>query len=363
MNKAAIVMAGGAGVRLWPRSGEKHPKQFIHLLGDGTMIQNTVMRLFPFFAPEEIFIVTLPHYVNTLINQVPVIPRENIIVEPFGRSTGPCIALATTVLTSKLPPDAIVTIMPSDHIINNVREFHHSLEIMSNAASVLQSIVVLGTEAQRAETNFGYMQWSEEQLDIPNEQFWRGVRKVLTFAEKPDEQTAQRFCDDGDFLWNTGIFSASMSVLSNSLEEHLSDQIPLFKIIEPHIGKESYMGSVEAVYRQIRPVSIDHSVMEHANNVVTVQGTFTWSDVGSWDEFYRLSMKDAKQNVMEGDVIAIDSTRCLVSASQKLIGLIDVQDLVVVDSGEALLISKRGSTSRVKELVDYLRRKQITKYL
>lgn len=363
MNKAAIIMAGGAGVRLWPRSGEKHPKQFIHLLGDGTMIQNTVMRLFPFFSPEEIFIVTLPQYVESLVNQIPIIPLGNIITEPFGRSTGPCIALAATVLSKKLAEDAIITVLPSDHIINNVREFHHSLEVMSNCAMSLPNLVVLGMEAQRPETNFGYMQWSEEQKDLPNEQFWRGIRKVLTFAEKPDEQTAQRFCDDGDFLWNTGIFSARLEVLLDSLSKHLSDQMPLFKVIEPHIDKESYIGAVEAVYRQIRPVSIDHSVMEHADNVVTIQGTFTWSDVGSWDEFYRMSMKDAKQNVMEGDVIALDSTRCLVSASQRLIAMVDVQDLVVIDSGEALLISKRGSTNRVKELVDYLRRKQITKYL
>ena len=363
LSKAAIIMAGGSGARLWPRSGEKMPKQLIHLLGDGTMIQNSVMRLLPYFTPDEIFITTLPQYTQLIKDQLPLIPTENIITEPFGRNTAPCIALAATIIAQKTEPDAIITVLPSDHIISNVREFHQTIEIMSHCAADTPAIVVLGMEAQRAETHYGYMQWTEEQHNIANEHYWRGVRKVTTFAEKPDAQTAQNFCDDGNFLWNTGIFSATLSTLLDALQTHLPEHMPLFRIIEPHWGKSTYTPTLEFIYRQMRPVSIDHSVMEHAQNILTIKGTFTWSDIGSWDEYYRLSMKDAKQNVMEGDVIAIDSTRCLVTASQKLIALIDVQDIAVVDSGEALLICKRGSTNRVKELVDYLRRKQITKYL
>lgn len=355
-------MAGGIGSKLWPRTRDKAPKHFVHLLGEGTMIQNTVARLLPFFEINDIYVVTSRMYADFIEEQLPIVPKDNVIYEPFGRNTASCLSLATTILRKKYGDDLTLLAVPSDHLIQNIGEFHHNLETACEVAQELQGIVTIGIAPERPETTFGYLQQWDDSANI--EKYYElGVRKCATFAEKPDKETAKRFIQSGDFLWNSGMFAFTPEVFDTALNKFLPEHAQLFKQLDRHIGKESFNGMVDYIYRQINSVSFDYGVMEKADNVYIVKGGFTWSDVGTWDELYRLSMKDARNNVLQGDVLAINSHDCFVSSNGKMIALVNVKDLVVVDSDDATLICKKEATGEVKQLIDYLRRKQISKYL
>lgn len=363
MEPVAVVMAGGLGTRLWPRSTERKPKQFIHVLGDGTLIQNTVMRLLPVFPPERIYVVTTADLADHIPDQLPVLPPENIICEPFGRNTGPCLALSATILRERLGDECVMIMLPSDHVITNVAEFHLSLERAVHAAEDIGGIVTIGVMPTRPETGFGYIQVGDE-VSCDRDSLHGVVKRVTTFAEKPDTQTAQRFIDAGDFVWNSGIFIGRIGAMLRSIHTHLPDHAPLFHLLERHIGKETFRDTLENIYKQMRSVSFDTGVMEEADNVLVVEGTFGWSDVGTWDELYRLSMKDGRNNVIEGNVVTLNTTNTLVSAAGgKMIGLVGIDNLIVVETESTIVICKRGEAERVRDLVDLLRRRQITRNL
>jgi mannose-1-phosphate guanylyltransferase len=363
MKKIAVIMAGGSGARLWPKSNEKNPKQFVHLSGEGTMLQNTVMRLIPFIEYDDIYIVTNDHYVDLVRDQIPAIPKENILGEPFPRNTAPCMALASTIVKEKYKEEEIVLVaLPSDHVISNVREFHNALDMGFNLAKDKEAIVTIGVTPTRPETSYGYVQINDDAKGI-EELYEKGVRFTSAFAEKPDEATAQRFIDSGDFLWNSGIFIWSMKTFWEQFEEYLPEQAKLFNMLRKHVGKEFYRGVLEDIYRQIQSVSIDYSIMENADNVYIIDSTFSWSDIGNWDEVFRLSMKDARNNALEGEVVSINNYNCLISSSGKMIGVVGCKDLIIINEDDSLLICNRGHSDDVKEVVDFLKRKQINRFL
>ena len=361
MKKIAVIMAGGLGVRLWPRSREQHPKQFTHILGEGTMIQNSVARLQPLFNPEDIYIVTTPALEKVVYEQLPLIPKENVLLEPFGRNTAPCVALAATLLEDKFGKDTLMVVLPSDHLVTNVIEYQQALETACKAAEIPGNIVTLGVTPTRPESSFGYIQVKDEET---NPDFLeQGIRTVTTFAEKPDLATARRFLKAGDFLWNTGIYFWTIPTFWAAFEQYLPEHAPLFHLLQKHLHKETYNEILENIYRQLRSISLDYGILEKARNVLVIEGQFGWSDVGSWDEVYLLSRKDAQNNVIEGNAIAIDTNNCYVRSHEKLLTLIGVDDLIVVDSDVALFICKRESSQNVKEVINFMRRKHITHFL
>ncbi|MBL7974385.1 MAG: mannose-1-phosphate guanylyltransferase [Candidatus Kapabacteria bacterium] len=362
MKTVALIMAGGTGARLYPRSTAKHPKQLIHLLGEGTMIQNTVMRLMPLFTPEDIYIVTSDDLAPLVKEQLPAIPAHNIVMEPFRRNTAPSLALSNIMLGKRYDPDTVVVAVPSDHIVHNVGEFHQSLEVAIETAHTLQGIVTIGIEPTRPETGYGYVQISDES-DALGALYQQNVRNVTVFAEKPDVATAQRFIDAGDFLWNSGMFVYRLDTFDKEFQIHLPEHAPLFEPLKQETSLAAFNQLLHNAYRQIRPVSMDYGIMEKTNNVQCIISSFEWSDVGTWDELYRLSKKDSRKNVLEGDVFTVGTKGCFVSSYGKVIGLVGVEDLVVIDSENVLLITKRGNTQTVSELVDLLRRKQIHKLI
>jgi len=359
--KLAIIMAGGTGARLWPKSTEKKSKQFIHLIGEGTMIQNTVARLIPFFSLDEIYIVAADSYSELLYEQIPALSKDNLIFEPYGKNTAPCLALSLTQLSGKISNDTIVYAFPADHVIYNVREFQNSLNIAGYLALHQKCIATIGIHPTRPETGFGYVQVDEEPGDL-GDMFEHGVRHTKTFAEKPDEETAQRFIDSGDFLWNSGIFTLRVDAFWEAFEKYMPEHDQLFKVLKKFVGKDMYPEAVQDVYRQILSESVDYAILEKAKNVYVVEASFGWSDVGNWDELYRLSMKDGRNNVIEGEVIAIDTSNCLISSYDRIIGTVGVENLIIIDSGDSLLICRKGNSSSVKEIVDFMRRKHISKF-
>ncbi|MBK8909698.1 MAG: mannose-1-phosphate guanylyltransferase [Chlorobi bacterium] len=357
----AVIMAGGVGSRLWPKSREASPKQLLHILGDGTMIQNTVARLQPMVPFQDIFIVTNRSQVEAIHQQTPQIPRENIIAEPFGRNTAPCVALAATILRDR-DPEGVMVVLPADHWIQNVGEFQQKLRLACEAAQEMRCLVTMGIAPTRPETGYGYIQWLDR-ADQANRFFEQGLRPVKTFAEKPDLTTAQEFLESGDFLWNSGMFAWRVDTIIEEFQQHLPELMEQAESIHAAIGSDYYADQLENIYGQIAPISIDYGIMEKSRRVYVTQCEFGWSDVGSWDETYRLSRKDNNGNSIVGDVITIDTSNSFIRTAGKMIATVGIKDLIVIDTDDALLICHRGDSQRVQGVVDYLRRKKISSLL
>lgn len=362
MIKKAILMAGGLGLKFWPRSRESNPKQFLHLGGDGTMIQNTYNRLLEYFKKEDIYIVTTRQLYDNAKEQLNEIDDNNFIIEPFGRNTAPALALAAMHMRKNFGDDVIMYAFPSDQIISNLVEFNQSLDLAGKAAVDLEGIVTIGVKPTRPETQFGYVQIKEEENGL-GDFYEQGLRLSTTFAEKPDEGTAKRFLKSGDFLWNSGIFVLTSNTFRNAYGKYLTDLFGHFNLLSQYESKSDYQVELERIYKQINPLSFDYGILEKTNNVYVVKSEFSWSDLGTWDELFRMTMKDARNNVIEGDVLALHTTNSLISSNGKFIGVIGMNDVVVIDSEDAILICNRGETQKVRELVDFMRRKNIGKYL
>lgn len=362
IKKIAIIMAGGTGDRLWPRSVEALPKQFCHFIGSGTMIQNTYNRLKTLFADDAIYIVTNKSLAGIVNEQIPALPPENLIIEPFGKNTAPCLALAATLLKEKITDDTVILAIPSDHYIGNVGEYIESLETAICCAFEKKGIVTIGISPTRPETGFGYIQIKDEKHDL-GDMYGLGVRYSSAFAEKPDIATAKRFIESGDFLWNSGIFVWRVDTFWDSFKKYLPDHTRLFSLIEKNIGKSYYERILEETYRQLQAVSVDYAILEKADNVFVVKSNFIWSDLGNWDELFKLKMKDARNNFIEGNIIPVNIKNCFVSSKDKVIGIVGVENLFVIEDENAIIICKKDKSDDVKDVVDFMKRKHISQYL
>jgi mannose-1-phosphate guanylyltransferase len=362
IKKIAVIMAGGADEKLWPRSTETSPKQFSHFIGKGSMIQNTVDRLQSLFDYKDIYIVTNKSLEEFVLEQLPKLPKENIINEPLRKNTAPCIALAEVLLHDRLTDDTVMLAIPSDHYIGNVGEYKASLEIAIRFAYDRKGIVTIGITPTRPETSFGYVQIKEEKKDL-GDMFELGVRYSSTFAEKPDKETADRFINSGDFLWNSGITVWRIDTLRNSYEKYLPAFNRIFSVIKKNIGRSLFDTIIEESYRQLQSVSVDYGILEKADNVFVVKSKFSWSDLENWDELHNLKMKDARNNFIEGAVVPINIKNCYISSKDKMIGIVGVDDLIVVEDENAIIVCRKDRSDDVKEVVDYMKRKHITPYL
>lgn len=361
INVFAVIMAGGVGTRFWPRSRERSPKQLLEIAGEKTMIQNTVQRLNSFVAPKNTFVVTNKLQKSSIVKQVPSIPTENILVEPIGRNTAPCIGLAA-MFVHRLDPNGVMVALPADHVIRDEKEFLRVVEIGVGVAHESSSLVTIGIQPTHPETGYGYIQIVEEgradEGKLPMEVF-----RVKTFAEKPNLPTALRFVESGDFLWNSGMFIWRADVILNEIKRSLPELHGHLMSIEPSLGTSLFEPSLEHAYGLIRGISIDYGVMEKSSNVFVIRGDFGWNDVGSWDEVYRLASKDEQGNHFHGKVISFNTKNSYVHTNEKLVATVGVNDLIIINTPDALLICRRGTSQDVKEIVDHLRRKQMNEYL
>ncbi|HSL89155.1 MAG TPA: mannose-1-phosphate guanylyltransferase [Ignavibacteriaceae bacterium] len=347
MNLYAIIMAGGVGSRFWPRSTKKTPKQFIQMIGDRTLIQDTVKRLDGLVKDENIYIVTNSLQLDELKKQLNKIPFENLIEEPFGRNTAACIGLASVII-SKKDKDAVTVILPSDHIIHDITEFHKSILCAANFANTSNGLVTIGINPTKPETGFGYIQIDDRAVQD-------NIFRVYTFAEKPNYATAIRFIESGDFLWNSGIFIWRTDSIINEIKSLMPDLYEGLEKIEKVLGKTDYPELLNNVYGQLRKVSIDYGIMEKSKRVYLTKGNFRWSDIGSWEEVYNLSEKDNDGNVIQGLVytdMVIDS---FIHSEDKFTAVIGVDNLVIVSSNDAVLVCRKDKSQEVKRIVDYLK--------
>jgi mannose-1-phosphate guanylyltransferase len=357
----AVIMAGGVGTRFWPRSREKSPKQLLEIVGKGTMIQNTVKRLENVVHPRDIFIVTNRMQKAMVMKQLENLPEENILVEPVGRNTAPCIGLAA-LHAKQVDPSAVMVVLPADHVILNRDEFSRVVHLATEIAFESRSLLTIGIKPTHPEIGYGYIQMFTE--DGPQNPYsTKGAFRVKTFAEKPNLPTAERFLASGDFLWNSGMFVWRVDTILQEIERCLPELHADLKSIEPTMGNSSYQSTLEKVYGMIRGISIDYGVMEKAEKVYVIPGDFGWSDIGSWDEVFRLSGKDEHGNSITGKVIQKDTNNSYIFSPDKVVAVVGVDDLIIVNTSDALLICKRGKSQEVKEVSDYLKRKQMNEYL
>lgn len=365
MKSYAIVMAGGVGARFWPYGTQKLPKQFLPIANTSdTMLQMTIKRILDIIPHEQIFISTNEQYINEVKKQVPKIPQNNIIGEPVGRNTAPCVGLASIIL-KQFDEQAKMLVVPADHLIENKEEFKKVVLGGLKFIEENDAIVTLGINPTHPETGYGYIQFIDDSyMNVEaNGEGPVNIYKVKTFAEKPTLEIANEFLKSGDFLWNSGMFIFRSDVILKEIKKSLPDLHHQLLKIEKDIHSNKFHTTLDKTFREIKGISIDYGVMEKAKNVYVIKGDFIWSDLGSWDEVFRLKTKDKSGNVSTGDILIKDSTNNLIMSQKGFVGVIGVDDLIIINSKDGLLICKRGRTQEVKEILDYLKRKGMTDYI
>jgi len=357
----AVIMAGGVGARFWPRSRQHSPKQLLEILGAETMIQQTFGRINQLVPAENVYVVTNASQEEEIRRQLAGVPGKNILVEPVGRNTAPCVGLAAAWIYQS-DPEGVMIVLPADHMIRDEEEFRNILGTAVAVAESGSALVTIGINPTYPETGYGYIQFSDEHTQYSEFQS-KGVYRVKTFAEKPNLETAEKFMQSGDFLWNSGMFVWKAASIIREIEAHLPDLSEELRKIQYTIGTAHYDDTLSTAYGMIRSISIDYGVMEKSNNVFVVKGDFGWSDVGSWDEVVRLIPPDEKGNVQRGKVIVKDSYRNYIDAGNRLVATIGVEDLIVISTDDSVLVCRKGCSQDVKEIVDFIRRKQMNEYL
>ncbi len=353
MKVFAVIMAGGVGARFWPQSRENMPKQFLNVFGERTLIQRTFDRIASLISPENVFVVTNTVQRLLAAAQLPRLPERNIIAEPFGRNTAPCIAAAASAISS-VTQDAVMVVLPSDHLISEEDRFIAQLKDAIRLADKQRALVTIGIRPTHPETGFGYIHFDDGAVE--KEISDHGGRRVLEFKEKPDYDTAVKFLGSGRYLWNSGMFVWRVDVILEELRKNLTHFSDFWSQLKNSFGKAEFEKVLEEFYLRAESISVDYAVMEKASNVLTIPSNFMWSDVGSWDEVYRLSDRNGEGNSFKGDVVSLRTSNSLVWAEERTYGLIDVDDLIVVETKDAILICRRGKSQGVKEIVDVLKK-------
>lgn len=353
----AVILAGGVGARLWPRSRQTRPKQFTDITGNGrTMIQDTADRLVGLVDPAHLFVVTGTQYAGIVAEQLPAMPTDQILVEPSGRNTAPAIGLAA-LHVRRHAPDAVMIVLSSDHFIGDPAAFRAALAGAARAASA-GHIVTLGIEPTFPNTGYGYIQRGA-QLDI-DPTLELPVFAVHQFLEKPNRSTAESFLADGGYYWNGGIFVSQVDRMLAEIQRQLPAANAILTqiqtLLDAGADPAAQSALLEQIWDQMPSISIDHGVMEGAASVAVVPLRAGWSDVGSWDALESILQQNGADNlVVKGDIITIDSRDNIVYADKQIVALLGVNDLVVVDSGDTLLIGHKRQMQRVKEIVERLR--------
>ena len=356
----ALIMAGGKGERFWPLSTDEKPKQFLKLLGEETMIQMTVKRLLPLVPIERIFVVTAERYVDLVQEQVKNLPVENIIVEPVGRNTAPCIALSAFHISRKYRDSSIV-VLPSDHLVVKPDRFIKTIEYgYKFIQNHEEGIVTLGMKPDRPETGYGYIQYEKDygyQNDLSGEAAVTReengqcltLYKVERFVEKPDEVIAKEYIQKGNFLWNGGMFIWKCSTIINLTKAYLDNTYRILKDIFESSDKD-FTNKLKEKYPHVDNISVDYGIMEKAKNIYVIPSDFGWDDIGTWYAVERYRDKDDNNNVCVGDTKNLSASNNIVVAKDKPIVVVGLDDVFVVESDDIIFVGKKKDIDRIKEI-------------
>jgi len=345
-HRYGLIMAGGRGTRFWPRSRKRNAKQVLRFFGERTLIQQTVDRLEPVIAPENIWIITNEFLQQEIRKQLPQVPKRQILAEPAQRNTAPCIALAAQIL-STIDSEAVMGVFPADHLIVKENQFRKFVRSAFRAAEE-QSVVVLGIQPRWAETGYGYIEFPKDAATGKLE-----ALPVASFREKPDARTAAEFLERGNFYWNAGMFFWRAASVLELMRRHQPKTTTLLAGL-PGIQTKSFAKELAAVYPLCENISVDYAIIEKAQGVAGLAvDDIGWNDVGSWEAVYELAKKDGQANARNGDLILEDSRGNYVDA-KKTVALMGVENLVIVDTPDALLIADRRRAQDVSKIVKTL---------
>ena len=350
-NYYAIIMAGGIGSRFWPVSTKAFPKQFHDMLGTGqTLIQKTFSRLNESIPSKNIFVLTNQQYHDLVLEQLPELESEQLVLEPAMRNTAPCILYAALKIKTK-NPNAVMVVAPSDHWIEDQQSFSNQLKTAFESCSNTKKMITFGIRPSFANTGYGYIQYKNDQK--------RTLKEVLRFTEKPDYATAKSFLSEGNYLWNSGIFIWSVSTI---VEAFQAFQPKLFSLF--NAGLSSYNTAAEASfindnYPKAENISVDYAIMEHAKEIYVLPAAFDWNDLGTWGSLYDKLPKDKNKNAVVGaKVLANKSEENIIStAKEKLVVIQGLSGYIVVDTDNILLISPKAEEQNIKSLLKQVKDK------
>lgn len=343
----AVIMAGGKGTRFWPLSRKLRAKQYLNIVGKKSLLEQTILRLQPYISKQNTWIVGSVAQQRFLKASRAGVPIQNILFEPLGRNTAPCIGWATVELL-KRDPDAVMVVLPADHIIKPAAELRRILKCAVACVKQHDGIVTIGIKPTSPHTGYGY---------IESQKPGQVVSEVKTFREKPDLKQAQQFIKTGRFYWNAGMFVFKAKTMMRLFEKHLPEQYKLLLQIQALKSKgRQYQQRLSELYAKMTSISIDYGIMEHLTQGqgFVVRADFEWSDIGSWTALVDYWHQDQNKNSINGRVLALDSSKNIVYSKKRLVALVDVHDLIVVDADDALLIIPKKSDQKIKALYDQL---------
>jgi mannose-1-phosphate guanylyltransferase len=353
----AVIMAGGSGTRFWPLSRKARPKQFLDIVGAKSMIEETVERLAPLVAPRDILTVADAAQTESLKRLLPGLPKKNFLVEPLARNTAPSLMLATARVWLA-DPEAVVAALAADHLIRDPERFRAVLEAGALAASKGDHIVTFGIPPTFPSTGYGYIHYAAGSgRRVSREHFF----PVLEFKEKPDLAAAAAFLAEGTYLWNSGMFLWRADTFARKLKKHAPAFYVFWERMLEALRKKNDKALLR-IFKEIPALSIDYALMEKARGALVTKGDFGWSDVGAWSSLLDVWPRDGAGNTVRGEAVLLDSGNCLVHNPGRLTALIGVKDLIVVDTGDALLICRRDLDQKVKDVVEVLKKGSL-KYL
>lgn len=348
----SVIMAGGSGTRFWPASRSTYPKQLLPIGTPRPLVEETVDRISELVPPERVLIVTNAAYAGMTRELLSEVPPENVIGEPAGRDTSACIGLAALILHAG-DPDALMAVMPSDHIISPPRVFCATLEA---AAGLLEkrkeALVTFGIQPTFPSTGYGYIKQGLERDRVGGIAFC----EVESFREKPNMETAISFLQEGGYYWNSGIFMWRADTILDMIARFLPELHKGLMRLKPALGTADFQEALEQVYPSLQKISIDFGVMEKAEERIVAAVDFGWDDVGSWRVLERLLEADSSGNFVQGDFQAIEAKNNIVSARGGMVGLIGVEGLIVVHTPDATLVCKKENAEAVKKLVETLKK-------
>jgi mannose-1-phosphate guanylyltransferase len=355
-NVFVVIMAGGGGTRFWPWSREQRPKQLLPIVSDRSMIWETVERIRPLVPVEKIFLVTSRSQAKDLSREVPQIPRKNLLLEPVGRNTAPCLCLAAWHL-QKLDSQAVMVVLPADHWIADRRGLRSTLRRAVSLAARENYLVTLGIRPATPETGYGYIQKGKilgKVNDAP-------VFQVKAFREKPSRSRARSYLRTGNYLWNSGMFIWKVTVFLHQMQRYLPRIHQEIAAVRNGLGTPRGDKLLERIYPRFPSISVDYGILEKAKNVAVMEAPFRWDDMGSWAALRKIHPQDGRGNTLipfppsgQGKILVLESSGCLIRGEEKLIAVLGMKDTIVVEAGNALLVCPLDRSQEVRQVLQAL---------
>lgn len=363
MHTYALILAGGGGTRLWPKSREKTPKQFLKLGGKKTLLRATAERVNTITDWDHIYVITNISQLSDVERELPEIPKQHILCEPQKRETAMAMAVGALVIQAR-DPDAVVMNFASDHIVTNEKEFERVMHVAAEAAEDPNIMVTVGISPTFPHTGLGYIKIGKE-LQQRNA---LPIYQVDNFTEKPDAEKAKAFLETGKYFWNANNYVWSCKAIEAAFLKHMPKTADALDVLRAHVGKDTWASALEKAYDAVDSISIDYAISEKADNLVLIPGDFGWNDVGDWKVVYDLAKKDENGNVLlleegSGEVLQHESKDNLISVNGRLVALVDVHDMIVIDTPEILMVIPKNKSQDVKKIVEKIKQQKKKEYL